>query len=360
MCASLCDSWMKPAGWDASDAGKEARPDRADRTGINRRDFIALVGSAVAWPRAARAQQGVKRLGILLGGTEDDFRVLDKLINEELAHLGWVEGRNLRVDLRAVGSNDPGLILPHAEGLVRSAPDIIYATPATAVQVLQRLTSSIPIVFVQNSDPVQAGAVQSLAHPGGNMTGFLGFEPSINSKLLQLLKDIAPRMTRVGVLQTAASQAARGGSDFAAVAEAAGSFGIMPVALVVRDDAADIERVIVSFAQQPDGGLILPPDGIVARHHALVAQLAIKFRMPSVGYFRQFVDAGGLLYYAAAPFDPRRVAGYIDRILRGEKPANLPVVTPDKFNLVINLKTATALGLTIPPSLFALADEVVE
>src|SRR5579862_6959171 len=168
---------------------------------MHRRDFITLLGgAAAALPMTARAQQGVKRLGILLGGTEGSFRVPDKQVLEGLAQLGWFEGQNLRVDLRAVGSNDPGLIRPHAEGLVRSGPDIIYANPATAVQALQRLTSSIPIVFVQNSDPVQAGAVQSLAHPGGNMTGFLGFEPSMNSKLLQLLKDIAPQMTRVAVM----------------------------------------------------------------------------------------------------------------------------------------------------------------
>jgi putative ABC transport system substrate-binding protein len=331
---------------------------------MRRRDFLTFLGGiAAAWPLAARGQQGdlVKRLGILLGGSENDqYNVLPKQVLEGLAQLGWVEGRNLRVDLREAGSNDPALIRPHAEGLIRSAPDIIYANPATAVQVLQRLTGSIPIVFVQNSDPVQAGAVKSLARPGGNMTGFLGFQPSMNSKFLQLLKDIAPQMTRVAVMQTAATQAARAGSDFAAVAEAARSLGIIPVALVVRDDDADIERAIVSFAQQPNGGLIVPPDGAVHRHRALLAPLAIKLRIPLVATIRQFVDAGGLMYYSSAPFDPRRVAAYIDRILRGANPGDLPVVTPDKFNLVINLKTATALGLTIPPSLLVLADEIVE
>jgi putative ABC transport system substrate-binding protein len=228
------------------------------------------------------------------------------------------------------------------------------------VQVLQRLTNSIPIVFSQNSDPVQAGAVQSLAHPGGNMTGFLGFQPSLNSKLLQLLKDIAPQMTRVAVMQSEASQAARAGSDFAAAAEAARSLGIVPVALVVRDDDADIERAIVSFAQQPNGGLMVPPDAVVQRHRALLAPLAIKLRIPLVAAVRQFVDAGGLMYYSSAPFDPRRVAAYIDRILRGANPGDLPVVTPDKFNLVINLKTAKALGLEVPASMQQLADEIIE
>jgi putative tryptophan/tyrosine transport system substrate-binding protein len=277
-----------------------------------------------------------------------------------LAEFGWTEGRNLRIDLRLAGSNDPALIEPHAEALIRAAPDVIYAVPATTVQVLQRLGTSIPIVFYQSADPVQAGTVQSLPRPGGNMTGFLGFEPSINAKHLQLLKDIAPQMTRVAVMQTEATQSARGGSDFAAVAEAARALSVTPIALLVRDDAADMERAMVGFAQQPNGGLILPPDVATLRQSAPLALLAIKHRMPSVANVRAFVDAGGLMYYGAAPVDYRRVAAYIDRILRGAKPGELPVVTPDKFNLAINLKTATSIGLTIPPSLFALADEVIE
>jgi putative ABC transport system substrate-binding protein len=329
---------------------------------MRRRDFITLLGGAAAWPMAARAQQGdgIKRLGILRGGSGDTAAVLPKEILDGLAQLDWVEGRNLRVDLREVGSNDPALIRRDAEGLVRTTPDIIYASPATAVQVLQRLTSSIPIVFFQSADPVRAGSVQSLAHPGGNITGFVGFEPSINSKLLQLLKDIAPQVTRVAVLQTEATQTARGGSDFATIAEAARSLSITPVERLVHDDAADMERAIVSFAQQPNGGLILPPDTATVNQRALLAQLAIKHRLPSVATFRRFVDAGGLMFYSPALVDPRRIAAYLDRILRGAKPGDLPVVTPDKFELVINLKTATALGLTIPPSLFALADEVIE
>jgi putative ABC transport system substrate-binding protein len=331
---------------------------------MRRRDFITLLGGAAAtWPLAARAQQGdrVKRLGILRGGPNDEqSQAGNKQLIEGLAAHGWTEGRNLRVDFRAVGSNDPAVILPHAEALVRAAPDIIYANPATAVQVLQRLNSTIPIVFIQSGDPVQAGTVQSLARPGGNITGFLNFEPSINTKYLQLLKDIAPRMTRVAVVQTEATQTARQGSDFSFVVEAAKSLAITPVALLVRDDAADIERAIAGFAQEPNGGLITAPDIVTLRHRALIIALAAKHRLPAIYFTRQFVDAGGLMFYAAAPIDFRLVAAYIDRILRGAKPGDLPVVTPDKFNLVINLKTATALGLTIPPSLFALADEVVE
>jgi putative ABC transport system substrate-binding protein len=329
---------------------------------MRRRTFITLLGGATAaWPLAARAQQGVKRLGVLLGGSEDDqFRVQYSQVLEALAQLGWVEGRNLRVDLREAGSNDPAIIRPHAEGLTRSAPDIIYANPATAVQALQRLSSSIPIVYTQNSDPVQTGTAQSLARPGGNMTGFLSFQPSLNSKLLQLLKEIAPQITRVAVIQTEATRTARAGSDFAAVAEAAKALSVTPVALLVRDDATDMERSLVGFAQQPNGGLILPPDGATARRRSLLTSLAIEHGLPSVATFRQFVDAGGLMHYSAAPVDPGRVAAYLDRILRGAKPGDLPVVTPDKFEFVINLKTAKALGLTVPPSLLAIADEVIE
>ena len=238
--------------------------------------------------------------------------------------------------------------------------DVIFVATAPAVQVLQRLTSTIPIVIMESGDPVQAGIVQSLARPGGNITGFQGFDRSINTKYLQLLKDIAPRTTRVAVVQTEATQTARQGSDFASVAVAAKLLAITPVALLVRDDAADIERAIAGFAQEPNGGLIMPQDNVVAKHRVLIGQLALKHHLPLVAAFRLFVDAGGLMSYSAAPIDERLMAAYIDRILRGAKPSDLPVVTRDKVNLVINLKTATALGLTVPPSLFALADEVIE
>jgi len=330
---------------------------------MKRRDFITLLGGAVAsWPLAVRAQEGaaVKRLGVLGGGTEAQFGAQNTQLVQALAQLGWTEGRNLRIDFRIVGSNDPDLIRPHAEALIRAGPDLIYANPATAVQVLQKLTGTIPIVFVQSGDPIQAGTVQSLARPGGNITGFLGFEPSINARYLQLLKDIAPHMTRVGVLQTEATHRARGGSDFATVEQASRSLGIIPVALLVRDDEADIERAIAGFAKEANGGLVLPPDFATNKHRVLIVALAMKYRLPTIGQFPTFTEAGGLMNYAGAPVDMHRVASYLDRILRGAKPADLPVETTNKFSLVINLKTATALGLTIPPSLFALADEVIE
>ena len=230
-------------------------------------------------------------------------------------------------------------------------------TPATAVQVLQQLTTTIPIVFVQNGDPVKAGTVQTLARPGGNITGFVMSEPSINTKYLQLLKDVDPRMSRVAVLQTEAS-AWR--DDFAVVASIAGSIGVKAVAALVRDDPADIERTIVDFAREPNGGLILPPDLVTFRYRVLIAGLAIKYRLPTVSNSREITEAGGLMFYAAAPLDYHLVAAYIDRILRGTKPADLPVETPSKFNLVINLKTAKALGLEVPASMQQVADEVIE
>jgi putative ABC transport system substrate-binding protein len=326
---------------------------------MRRRHFIALfAGTAAAWPLAAGAQQPdrVRRVGILNALVEAEAEAQNRGLLEGLAQLGWTEGRNLRIDYRSVGSNDPDVIRPHAEGLVRAAPDVIFANAATGVQVLQKLTRTIPIVFDQNGDPVQAGSVQSLARPGGNLTGFVTSEPSINTKYLQLLKEMAPQMTRVAVLQT---QASSWRGDFEVIKAVAGSFAVAPVATLIRDDAVDIERAIVAFAREPNGGLILPPDAVTGKNRVLIVALAAKHRLPAVYSNRRFVEAGGLMYYAAAPLDFRQVAGYVDRILKGEKPGEMPVQTPTKFTFVINLRTATALGLTIPPALFALADEVM-
>jgi putative tryptophan/tyrosine transport system substrate-binding protein len=327
---------------------------------MRRRDFIAGLGSAAtAWPLVGRAQQPerISRVGILIGGSESDYQAVIKVFLERLAQLGWTEGRNLRIDYRSAGSNDADAIRPHAEALVRAAPDVIFTSPATAVQVLQRLTSTIPIVFVQNGDPVQGGSVQSLAHPGGNITGFLVGEPSINTKYLQLLKDMAPQVTRVSVLQT---QASSWRGDFAVIEVVARSFAVAPVRTLVRDDPADIERAIVAFARERNGGLILPSDAITFKHRSLIVALAAKRRLPAVYSSRRFVDAGGLISYAPAPFDFRQGAAYVDRILRGAKPAELPVQLPTKYDMVLNLTTAKALGLTIPETLLATADEVIQ
>jgi putative ABC transport system substrate-binding protein len=207
---------------------------------------------------------------------------------------------------------------------------------------------------------VQAGTVKSLARPGGNITGFLQSEPSINTKYLQLLKDIAPQLTRVALLQTEASRSARGGSDFAAVESASRSLAITPVALLVRDDPADIEGAIAAFAREANGGLILPPDNALTRRRASIVALAAQHRLPAIYNNRMYVDAGGLMYYAAAPLDNRRVAAYLDRILRGANPGDLPVELPTRYELVINLATAKALKVEIPPSVLAIADEVIE
>jgi putative tryptophan/tyrosine transport system substrate-binding protein len=324
---------------------------------MRRREFIAELGSVAAWPALARAQQldRISRVGILSDGSERPFSGKEFL--EGLAQLGWTEGRNLRIDYRLAGSNDPDVMRPLAEALVRAAPDVIFARPATAVQALQRLTRTIPIVFLQSGDPVQGGTVQSFARPGANITGFVAFEPSINTKYLQHLKEMAPQVARVSVLQT---QASSWRGDFAVIEVVARSSAVAPVRTLVRDDPADIKRAIAAFAQQPNGGSILPPDVITAKHRALIVALAAEHRLPSVYYGRSFVDAGGLMSYAAAPVDFRQVAAYVDRILRGAKPAELPVQLPTKFEFVINLKTAKMLGLTIPETLLVTADEVIQ
>jgi len=324
-----------------------------------RREVITLLGGAAAWPLTARAQQGarMKRFGILRSGFERDIYNQISVLRDGLRDLGWTEGRNIRIDTRLTGTNDPDVARGLATELIGLAPDVIFANPATAVQAVRRLTSTIPIVFVQSGDPIQSGLVQSLSHPSSNATGFFTFEPSINTKYLQLLKDIAPQLTRVAVMQ-AQTSAWRG--DFAVIQAVARSFSVASLAMLIRDDAADIERAIVAFAREPNGGLILPPDTVTLKHRGLIVALAAKHHLPAVYWHREFVNVGGLLFYGPTPLDYRRVASYVDRILRGAKPADLPVQAPIKFDLVVNLKTAKALGLTIPEQLLLSADEVVE
>jgi putative tryptophan/tyrosine transport system substrate-binding protein len=326
---------------------------------MKRREFIAGLGSTVAWPLAARAQQPepIKRLGLLRVSTYFELPPSTEDLLKGLEQRGWIEGRNLRVDYRLVGSNDGEVARPHAESLIRAGPDVIFAGAATIARVLKELTHTIPIVFVQNGDPVQMGIVQSLARPGGNLTGFVNFETSINTKYLQLLKDIAPQVSRVGILQSRATTFRR---DFETIETVAPAFRVATVALIVLDDRAGIEQTVVAFAREPNGGLVLPSDGVTSRHHELIVELAAKHRIPAVYGDRTFVDGGGLVSYAALPTDYQLVAGYVDRILRGAKPGDLPVQVPTKFELVINRKAANALGLTIPPNLLAIADKVIE
>jgi putative ABC transport system substrate-binding protein len=325
---------------------------------LKRRQFISLVGGAAAWPLAARAQPGerMKRLGILTSGFEaDDSSIL--AFRDGIRDLGWTEGRNIRIDTRVIGTNDLDVTRAVAAELIALAPDVILARPATAVQAVRQLTSTIPIVFVQSGDPVQSGLVQSLSQPSGNATGFFTFEPSINTRYLQLLKDLAPRLTRVAVMQ-AQTSAWRG--DFAIIQAVARSFSVASLATLIRDDAADIERAIAAFAREPNGGLILPPDIVTLKNRRLIVALAAKHRLPAVYYAREFVNVGGLLFYGPMPVDYRRVASYVDRILRGAKPADLPVQAPIKYNFVINLTAARALDLEVPATLLALADEVID
>jgi putative tryptophan/tyrosine transport system substrate-binding protein len=329
---------------------------------IRRRTFLSLLGgAAAAWPRAARAQQGerMRRIGVVMGFAENDrdWQARVTALRAALQELGWTDGRNVRFDVRWTSPN-PDRVRAIAAELVAQAPDVLFGCPHFAVAAMHRETRAVPIVAVQSGDLVSAGLAQSLARPGGNVTGFISFEATINTKLLQLLKDIAPQVNRVAVMQ-GQSSAWRG--DFAAIEAVARSIRVQPIQILARDDAADIEGAITAFAREPHGGMILPPDNTTIRHRELIIALAAKHRLPVVYALWEFVAAGGLMFYGADFTDIfRRAASYVDRILRGAKPADLPVQAPTKFELVINLKTAKALGLEVPTTLLARADEVIE
>jgi putative ABC transport system substrate-binding protein len=331
---------------------------------MKRRDFITFVGGAAAtshasWPLAARAQQagGTRRIGVLMGfaETDPDWQARVSGLRASLSELGWNDGRNLRLDVRWVPNLDRARAV--AAELVKQAPDLLLACPHFAVAAAHGETRTLPIVAVQAGDMVTAGFAQSHARPGGNVTGFVLFEATINTKFLQLLKDIAPQLNRVGVMQ-GQSSAWRG--DFAAIAAVAPSLGVQPAHMLVRD-AADIEAAFAALAREPKAGLILPPDNTTIRNRELIIALAGRHRLPAVYSDRVFAPAGGLMFYGADFTDVfRRAASYVDRILRGDKPGDLPVQSPTKFELVINLKTAKALGLDVPITMLARADEVIE
>jgi putative ABC transport system substrate-binding protein len=327
---------------------------------MRRRAFITLLGGAAAWPLAARAQQAerVRRLGVLFGTAEPVFRERYGPLLEGLTQLGWSEPRNIRIDLRW-SDNNAELASAQARELIGLAPDVIYASPGPVVEILQRLTRTIPIVFSTATDPVAAGYVQSYARPGGNLTGITQFEASINSKFLQLLKDVAPQVTRVAVLRFGGLARAR--SDFATIEAAARAFAVTAVDAVVKDDAADITRVIEAFAREPDSGMIVPPGNVAQNYHTLIVALADRHHLPTVYNARLFVESGGLMSYGVDLIDSwRQPATYVDRILRGVKPGDLPVQAPTKYELVINLKTAKSLGLMITHDFMLTADEVIE
>ncbi|MEA2955411.1 MAG: hypothetical protein QOJ58_908 [Alphaproteobacteria bacterium] len=327
-----------------------------------RREFITLLGcAAAAWPLAARAQQPerVRRIGVLLPAVADDpeWQARVGAFLQALALLGWTIGRNVRIDIRWATTN-AGEIRRHAAELAALAPDVILAGGATPAGPLLQATSIVPIVFTFGIDPVGAGLVDSLARPGGNATGFISFEYGLAGKWLELLKEIAPRVTRAAVLRDAA--VASGIGQFGAIQSVAPSFGVELSPVNVRD-AAEIERAVAAFALPPNGCLIVTAGPSANRHRDLIITLAARHKLPAVYSERSFVAAGGLVSYGTDYIDQyRKAAGYVDRILKGERPADLPVQTPTKYELAINLSTATALGLEVPPTLLARADEVIE
>jgi ABC-type uncharacterized transport system substrate-binding protein len=327
---------------------------------MRRRDFIrTFVASAAALPFAARAQQPerTRRIGVLLPATADDpeFQARVGAFMQELQKLGWSIGRNVRIDVRWATFN-VAEIRRHAAELVALAPDVILAHGSSTVQPLAQATRTVPIVFPVATDPVGAGFVESLARPGGNITGFMVNDFNMGGKWLELLKQVAPGITRTGVLR----DLSQGPGMFAAIQAAAPSLKV-EVKPINIGSAGDIEQAVASFATTPNGGLIVTPGGWAFRHRDLVIAAAARHKLPVVYFDRLFVTAGGLMSYGVSEVDQyRQAANYVDRILKGEKPADLPVQAPTKFELVINLKTAKALGLTVPPSVLARADEVIE
>ena len=329
---------------------------------MRRREFITLLGGAAAWPLAARAQQdeGMRRIGVLMASTADDSENQARMAAflRGLAQLGWTDGRNVRIYTRWATTNADDL-RRHAAELAALAPDVLVAATGTATAApLLQATRTVPIVFVIVIDPVGAGFVASLARPGGNATGFTAFEYGVSGKWLELLKEVAPGVTRVAVLRDPAI--ASGIGQFAAVQAVAPSLGV-ELSPVDTRDAPEIERAVTSFARSSSGGLIVTPSPLANRHRDLIIMLAARHRLPAVYAWRYYVTDGGLISYGPDSIDQyRRAAGYVDRILKGEKPADLPVQAPTKYELVINLKTAKALGLEVPPTLLARADEVIE
>ena len=328
-----------------------------------RREVITLLGSSAAWPLAVRAQQSdrVRRIGVLIGSAGDvddtDFKTRFSAFQQRLQQLGWNDGQNVRIEYRG-GAGSADLIRKFAAELGALAPDVILGSGTATAGALQQATRTVPIVLVNVTDPVGAGFVDSLARPGGNITGFLSFEYGLAGKWLELLKEIAPGVTRVAVIRDPAISAGTG--LFGAIQSVAPSFGVELTPVNARE-AGEIERAIAAFARAPNGGLIVTGSALATFHRDLLISLAARHKLPAVYYRRLLVDGGGLISYGADIVDlHRRAAGYVDRILKGEKPADLPVQAPTKYELVINLKTAKALGLDVPLTLIARADEVIE
>jgi putative ABC transport system substrate-binding protein len=327
---------------------------------MKRRAFLSLLaGAAANWTLAVRAQDRMRRIGVLmnLAAADPEGQARIAAFVQGLQQLGWADGRNVRIDYRWA-AGDADRYRRYAPELVALAPDVILTVGGPTMGPLQQATRTVPIVFVQVVDPVGAGYVESLARPGGNATGFTNFEFGISGKWLEVLKQIAPRVTRAAIIRDPA--VAAGSGQFGSIQTAAPSFGVEVRPVDVRD-AGEIERAVTAFAGGPNGGLVVTSSALAIGHRDLIITLAARHRLPAVYPSRFFVTGGGLLSYGPDTIDPfRRAADYVDRILKGEKPAELPVQHPTKYELVINLKTAKALGLTVPPTLLARADEVIE
>ena len=328
---------------------------------MRRREFITLLGGAAAWPLAARAQQSerVRRVGVLMPHVENNSVAQARIaaLSQELQQLGWGVGRNLTIDVRWAGPYAAG-IRKQAGELVASAPDVILANGSVAVGPLLEVTRTVPIVFVIVPDPVGGGFVDNLARPGGNATGFMQFEYGLSGKWLELLKQIAPGVTRAAILRDPTSPTGTG--QFGAIQSVAPALGV-EVSPLGMSDAREMERAVAAFARAPNGGLIVTGSALAQLHRDLIISLAARHKLPAIYFERFFVTAGGLISYGPDLVDQfRRAADYVNRVLKGEKPADLPVQAPTKYETVLNLKTAKALGLDMPASVLARADEVIE
>jgi putative tryptophan/tyrosine transport system substrate-binding protein len=331
---------------------------------IERRKFLATLGGVAAWPLAARAQQGerTRRVGVLMNGaaTETMPQSYVAAFVQELRQLGWTEGRNLHIDVRW-NAGDASLARIYAAQLIGLTPDVILTASTTNLTVIQQATNTVPVVFAQVSDPVEQGFVASITKPGGNITGFSMYEFSVGGKWVDLLKEIAPSLARVAVMFNP-DTSPQSKFFMRSVEAAAPSHGVQAIAAPVRT-TTEIEAALQNFSREPNGGLILPTDTFTRLRSKLIAELAERHRLPSISAYGDFAQDGGLMYYGAfinLPDQYRQAASYVDRILRGEKPGDLPIQRAVKYTLVINLKTAKALGLTVPLPLTGLADEVIE
>ena len=327
---------------------------------MRRRDFIGFLGAtAVGSPLGAHAQQGerVRRIGVLVNLKADDLEAQDRIkaFQQGLQQLGWTDGRNVRIDYRW-GTND---LAKNASEILALSPDVVLANANPSLGEFQKISRTTPIVFVAVTDPVNSGAVESLSRPGGNATGFATAEFGMSGKWLELLKEVAPGLRKVAVLQDPQSGSSSV-AQFAVLQGAAPSLNVDLVSIILHEDR-QIERAFTAFAQTPNAGLIATRTGAAIRNHELIISLAARLRLPAIFPFRTFVASGGLIAYGPDVADQYRLAaGYVDRILRGEKPADLPVQSPTNYTLAVNLKTARSLGLTVPPTLLARADEVIE